>query len=854
MVEETLHSNSSGNLTGRYGIAAGTYDELLGPDGAVRPHWTQYMHWLEELGPEELGRRWLQSRQMLHDNGVTYNVYGDPRGIDRPWTLDPIPLLVDASSWQTLEEGLKQRALLLEMILADCYGPQKLLSEGLLPPELIYAHPNYLRPCRGVRPSGGRWLHFYAADFGRAPDGSFQVLSDRTQAPSGMGYALENRIVLSRSEPEIFRDCGVQRMAHFFRCFRETLSALAPGQKDNPVVVLLTPGPYTESYFEHAYLSRYLGYTLVEAGDLIVRDQRVFLKTLAGLEPVDVILRRPKDELCDPVELRADANLGVPGLVQAVYSGGVAVANPLGSGLTESPALLPLLPKICRRLLDQDLRIQAVQTYWCGETESRRFVLEHLRSMVIKPSLTNGAPVFCDKLSDHELADLAASIETTPIQFVGQSQLALSSCPVFADGVLEPRHLGLRAQLVASGDSYVVMPGGLARFSQSVDTLVVSMSQGGGSKDVWVLSNGPVDTFSLLPPLGEQLEINRSGDDLPSRVADNLFWLGRYVERAEGRARLLRSILLRTTDQYALDSGPELPALLYIALGESAAANAPVQFSLDFRGSILDDKRIHALLFDESRRGGLQNSLVAAHRLGAVLRDRLSIDTWRIINGLVGEHSWADSFQNGHEVNDVLPGLDQLIVSFAAFSGLVGDSMTRGNAWRFIDIGRRLERAVNVLRLLRGAAQNTSTSEGPFLEAILEAADSSMTYRRRYLTILQLSAVLDLLLLDESNPRSVAFQLAALDEHIRQLPRLADGPYRSPEEQVVLRCLTGIRLADVHVAAAPDASGLRPRLVDLLAVVTEHMETLSDAISRSYLSHAEATTIQLHSLPPVSST
>jgi len=851
MVQEAINPNPAGNFAGHYDAAAGAYDELLAADGSVRPHWQQFMHWLEELGAEELSRRWVQSRRLLHDNGVTFNVYGDSHGLDRPWSLDPVPLLVDSASWQKLEEGLKQRALVMDMILADCYGKRKLLSEGLLPPELIYLHPNFLRPCCGLEPRDRRWLFFYAADFGRAADGSFHIISDRTQAPSGMGYALENRIVISRSLPEIFRDCQVQRMAHFFRCFRETLSVFAPNQKENPFIVLLTPGPYNESYFEHAYLSRYLGYTLVEAGDLTVRDQRVFLKTLSGLQPVDVILRRLDDDLCDPLELRSDANLGIPGLVQAVHAGGVVVANALGTGLAESPALLPFLPGICRRFLNQDLLISSVETHWCGNPESRRYVLEHLRSLVIKPAFGGGDPVFCESLSETELADLAVRIDSAPVEFVAQSQFALSSCPVFANGALEPRRLGLRAQLVAWGDSYVVMPGGLARFSKSTDTLIVSMRQGGGSKDVWVLSEGPVDAFSLLPSPGEAVEINRSGDDLPSRAADNLFWLGRYVERAEGLARLLRAVLLRTTDQYAHDGGAELPPLLAMALGDSALADSAAVLNGESGGRLLSDPRFHALLFDESRVGGLQNSLAGAHRLSAVLRDRLSIDTWRIINNLVDERSWSDAFWGGHEVNDVLPALDQLIVSFAAFSGLVGDSMTRGNAWRFIDIGRRLERAINVLRLLRGAAENTSPAPGPFLESILEVADSSMTYRRRYLTILQLAAVLDLLLVDESNPRSVAFQLATLDDHIRRLPRLADGSYRSPEEQVVMRCLTGIRLTDVHVAAEPDSEGRRPRLADLLTVVTEHLEALSDAISRSYLSHADVA-VQLSLLPPVS--
>src|SRR4051812_26120454 len=355
-----------------YAPSPSFFDELQESSGAVRPQWQMFLNLLNDLGPAELQRRWHTARQLIHDNGVTYNVYGDPAGMDRPWNLDAIPFIIGAEEWATIDTALVQRARLLNFILADLYGPQRLLREGLLPPQLVFGHRGYLRPLHGVQVPGGTWLHFYAADLGRAADGGLCVIGDRTQAPSGTGYALENRLVVSRALPDVFRDCRVQRLATFFRTFRETLKSLAPHNKENPRIVLLTPGPFNETYFEHAYLARYLGFTLVEPGDLTVRDNHVFLKTLGGLQQVDVILRRQDDDYCDPLELRHDSSLGIAGLVQAVHSGNVAVANALGSGLLETPALMMFLPRLCRYFLGEELKIPSVNSYWCGDPAARQ--------------------------------------------------------------------------------------------------------------------------------------------------------------------------------------------------------------------------------------------------------------------------------------------------------------------------------------------------------------------------------------------------------------------------------------------------------------------------------------------------
>src|ERR1700685_1555256 len=555
-------------LSNGYPHTPGVYDEMSVAPGVLRPHWDTFINSLSALGDQELGRRWQTARQRIRENGVTYNVYGDPLGMDRPWNLDSIPLMIPPSEWSQLEAGLIQRARLLNSILVDLYGPQRLLHSGQLPPALVFANPGFWRPCHGVRVSGDTYLHLLGVDLARGPDGEWWVISDRTQAPSGAGYSLENRIVMAETFPDLFREFQVKRLASFFRSFRDTLLRLSPVARDNPRVVLLTPGPFNETYFEHSYLARYLGFRLVQGGDLTVRDSRVFLKTLEGLKQVDVILRRVDDSFCDPIELRSDSYLGVAGLVEAVRAGNVTVANALGSGLIETSAFMPFFPGLSRRMLGEDLKLPTAATWWCGQPKALRYVLDNLDFLVVKPAFPSKGmePVFGGRLGADERSRLISRINESPHEFAGQELLSLSTVPVWSEEHgLTPRRVVLRVYLAADGDSWVVIPGGLARVSPSIDTPVVSMQRGGGSKDTWVLSEGPVDTFSLQQPRDIPVDLSRGVvSDLPSRAADHIFWLGRYAERSEHLARILRTILIRLTRQaFAAEAaGPEWDSLM----------------------------------------------------------------------------------------------------------------------------------------------------------------------------------------------------------------------------------------------------------------------------------------------------
>lgn len=799
--------------------AAPGYDEVRDADDRLRSHWQPFYGNTPDLDGEELTSRWRDAQRQIRENGVTYNVYGDPHGMTRPWQLDPIPFLLAPQEAANLEEGLIQRGILLERILADLYGPQTLLRERLIPPDLIFLNPRFLRPCHGVRPPLGRFMHLYAANLARTAGGQWRVISDRTQAPSGAGYALENRIVVSRTLPEAFQACKVQRLAVFFQTLISSLRTIAPRNKDNPRVVLLTPGPFNETYFEHSYLARYLGYTLAEGGDLTVRDNRVYLKVLGGLQPVDVIFRRLDDDYCDPLELRPDSFLGVPGLMQAVRTGNVAVANAIGTGVVETPALMAFLPRLCRRLLGESLKLECVPTWWCGDPASLRYVLDRLPDLVIKPAFpfpTRGSLA----MDWRNPAAVADRIRATPHAFVAQERLPLSLSPTLtADGV-QPRKTVLRLYLASNGESFTMMPGGLTRFGSSQEPDIVSMQHGGGSKDTWVLTDGPVHTFSLLPSKDTPVQLTRGGGDVPSRAADNLYWLGRYAERAEGLARLLRCIVSRLTERSSLDESPELPALL-----RTLAAH------IDGKPKTAAD--VLPALYNPADAGSLASVLRELHGVAGLVRDRISLDMWRVVSRTVRPARRDEKPTHA----DALDEIDTTILHLAAFGGMAVESMTRTDGWRFLDLGRKLERAMHLKRLVYGTLTTHQPPEGPLLDAIIEICDSRMTYRRRYLGTLRTESVLDLVLFDETNPRSLAAQLVSVVDDVNNLPRVATAA-RGLDQRIALSALSALQLAEVEKLAEV-TDGRRLGLIDLLDDIAEWLPQLSNLLTQQYLSHLQ---------------
>ncbi|MGD9536128.1 MAG: circularly permuted type 2 ATP-grasp protein [Alphaproteobacteria bacterium] len=818
------------------------YDELLTPDRVMRPQWQKLIGFLESLDAAALAHRWQRAARMLNENGINFNVFADTEQRIRPWSLDPLPLVIPHEEWRALEAGLLQRARLLNLILKDLYGPQTLLRDGTIPAALVVGNPHFLRACHGIDISGGTYLHFIAFDLARAPDGGWWVLNDSTQAPAGAGFALENRIVVSNTLPELYRDSQVLRHAPFFQAMHRNLVRSAP--REDPHIVLLTPGPSRDTYFEHSYLARYLGYSLVEGADLTVRDDRVYLKTLGGLQQVDVIVRHLADDKCDPLELRGDAEGGVVGLVQAVRARNVVVANALGSGLVRCDALMAFMPGLCRKLLDADLMLPNVATWWCGHADAGTFALNNFDRLLVKPTFYNGMPrhndieptVGADFTPDLK-ALVRARIQSHGYDYVAQELITVSTTPSFSDGHLKPGPFVLRAYVAASGDDFVALPGGLVRVIQSHDTRAAEMSRGGDTKDAWVLSTAPVGMVSLLGGTNGHVALRRTGRDLPSRTADNLYWLGRYAERAESTLRMLRGLVKRLSADSRLASMPVMRRLLDILVKYGQVSPPDAEAAVAGRPESLEQS-LSTILYDPQCPNGVHEALRNLQRTASLVRDRLSIDAWITLNRL--QHDHGPQTRPGRlEVGAALGALNEQILTLSAFAGMEMENMTRSYGWVFLDMGRRMERAQHMVELLKTTLLPVESDEPGVLDLLLELADSFMTYRSRYLAQPQLAPVLDLILADESNPRSVGFQIAAIERHIESLPGEPDRPGLSRKQRLIKQLRMRLQVADVEQLAKADGRGYRDDLAALLDALATELPSLSERIAHIYFSHAE---------------
>lgn len=826
-------ASSRSKLLRDYKVAPGGFDELLDASGAVREPYRRLMAELDQLGTEELQRRWDTGRRFIHEQGVTYNVYGDPLGMERPWELDPVPMMISAAEWTQLEQALIQRAQLINAVLADCYGEQKLIHGGWLPPALVLAQPDFLRPCHGIRPANDVYLNCYAVDLARSPDGKWWAISDRTQIPTGAGYTLANRLVTARVLPEVFRECNVQRLASFYGHLRDSLSRLAQRRTDDARIVMLTPGPHNETYFEQSYLARYLGFTLVEGQDLTVRDGRVFLKTLSGLEPVDVILRRVDDDFCDPLELRNNSMLGVPGLVEALRTGTVAVANSLGSGLLQSPAFMAFLPGLCKRLLGEELKLPSVATWWCGQKSAEQHVLAHMDKIFVKPAMRSGARGMTPgvAMSEQQREELKKRIQFQPHLYVAQERVELATVPTWDNGRLMPRPVAMRVYLVASEDGgYHVMPGGLARIAPLDGARMISMQRGGSSKDIWVMNDGPVPDVTLLPRNADAIQLRRTGNNLPSRVADNLYWLGRYAERAECTARLLRSSLIRLNSESASSAVVLLEPFLQTLEAQDQLPSGRTPALLKANTEALEAELL-SIILDDLRPGSLSAIAEQLQRLGMLVRDRTSNDFWRALSVL------GDTIQQAAKAQEFLIGdalvlLNQVLLQIASLNGLAYENMTRAQGWRFLDIGRRVERTIYFSSFLGRSLQSPIADTSSALEAVLEMADSTITYRSRYNLMPTMAAVYDLVMLDETNPRSLLFQYRQLTKHLERLPgETVATP--STAQKILIEAVAKLRLVD------PMTLETQGREVpETLEHLEKAMPRFSDGLAVSYFAHS----------------
>jgi uncharacterized circularly permuted ATP-grasp superfamily protein/uncharacterized alpha-E superfamily protein len=840
------------------------------------PHTTAPERPIDALAAK-LDRVQASVQREVHANGITYNVYSADAGQQRPWSLDPLPWIIGSDDWSLIERGVLQRAQLLNRLMADVYGPQTFLHEGLLPSALVHGHPGYLRALRGWQAREGSWLQLVAFDLTRQPDGQWAVVSQRPQAPSGLGYLLENRMIVSRQFPAAFALLKVQRLAGAYRAWMDNLYRLSP-QGDRSCVVLLTPGPYNETYFEHAFLARYLGIPLVEGTDLMVRDERVYLKSLHGLEPVHGILRRLDDDYCDPLELRSDSTIGVPGLVQAVRAGQVAVFNSLGAGFLESPAINGFLPSLCERWMGEALRLPSLDTWWCGEAAARAQLMPDLRQCVIKPT-TPQVPVEARPLHDVSEAELDAlrrQIDLAPGDFTAQRYSPLSAVPVWCDLAhrrspeppLALRPALLRVYALADGPgSWRLLPGGLGRTAAPGRELV-SMQRGGSSVDVWAITRTAVDASTLLPAALSVADLRSRHRTTTSRAAENLFWLGRYTERAENATRLAREVLewlagrshrfapldAAAGSVLAETAAQGLAPRLAAMLGAWAQRFGLVNLSVPTpsQSQRLFERALAADLLDPAATS-LAFNLRCLRACAEQVRDRLSREHWRLVDEAMGALRIDPSARVGTRpvrAADVLGLLDGMASRLAAITGAQVDRMTRDDGWRMLSLGRQIERTQFVCGVLqialsqgvvgRQQARVADEESDAMFDLLLGVCDCRITYRSLYQRRRELLPMLDLLVKDADNPRSLAWVVRTLGNRVARLP-----PSRGAAWPSALTDWTQVDAASLEelqawwdLPASAGSTGADSQLEDWLNQLSDRASSLSDAVSERYFSHA----------------
>jgi len=813
-------------------------DELVDQLGQARPHWIEIADAFDKMGADELHRRTTEIRRLLEQDGVTYNVGTGGRRRHQPWNLDVLPVVLPRTEWDRLKRGVVQRAELLNLVLDDLYGDRRLMTEGVVPASVVLGDPQFLRECDGIKLPGDHQLVMCATDVVRTAGDGWIALAQRTQSPSGASYAAENRRVLARVFPSIFHNADVQPITPYLQALGEALRNAAPPDIDDPGIVILSAGPMSETAFEHASLAAHLGYPLVGGNDLQVREGKVWLRTVGGLTRVHVILRRVDAWFADPLELRPDSTLGVAGLVDATRTGAVSVVNTLGSGVLENAALHTFLPELSTRLLGQDLLLPAAGAWWCGDDAQRSHVLANLGQLIVRPASRHGlgSSIDTSQCSQAELDTLSNRIQQQPHEWVGQELISLATSPLMGADGFDPLPTVLRTYAVSSGEEYATMAGGLAQAAPA-DRRAVALRAGAIAKDVWVTGQEVaarrqrvVEAETDAAPVGAMTPA--------ARAAENLFWLGRYGERAEATVRLLRVVSERR-DEFGHVPGPGAAALGTLLQTLSATTGTFPGFVADNGTELMadPDQEIRALLAQSDKPGSVAHAIVHMFDAIDVLRDQISVDTWLVVGSLQRELDVFVSLDNDQS-RDMTRVLNDLVEGLLALAGVSSESTMRDPAWHFTECGRRIERALQTSALLTStlSAERGAAAESLLLESVLVAAESIITYRRRYRSMPRVRNVLALLVHDVDNPRSIAFQLAALE---RSLPLLLPGQIGARSvaiEATIQRLIAVVGAAESASLAAASPTGSRDSLVALGNELQSELRTLSDLITDQYFS------------------
>lgn len=819
------------------------YDELLKSNKDINNNWRQLLDNVKTIGLERFHELQSEIDWLMVENGVTYNVYNDPNGLHRPWQLNAVPFILHEKEWDTIEKGIQQRAKLLDLILKDVYGERKLIKDKIVPPEVFYEHRGFLRQCDQIEYSTPKNLMIYSAELSRGPDGRMWVVNDRTQAPSGMGYALENRFTTSRIAAELFQNINVKQPSKFFNDFSQMLIDAAPKGVEDPTIVILTPGPHNETYFEHAYLSTLLGYSLVKGNDLIVRSGFVWMKSLKGLKKVDVILRRVDDEFVDPLELREDSYLGVAGLLEVVRNNNVTVVNPVGSGIIENSGLIPFMNAICKYYLDEELLLPQIASWWCGQEKERNFVLKNIKKYVIKriDKSNRESLYFCEFLSETEIEKLEEEILRNPYRFVAQEKISFSSAPNYIDGKLEPRKVVCRTFCVAKGDGYSVMPGGLVRVASERKELRVSNQRGGISKDFWIVSDEKQNSIQQNTwSVSKNIRISDM-NDLPSNTAENLFWSGRYLGRAVVTSRYLRTVLNSMNNESYNSRKTESETLVYLFKALTHLTSTFPGFVGKGSEEVLKDplKELRSLVLDVDRVGSLAQTLSSFNNSYYTLRNLWSKDMWRVFDSI--KKLWAPyDPDKKHTLIDLIKLLDKTITRLIAFMGLIEESIMVNQGLLLYFIGLQMEQASMNIAKARSMIVFNYEEELNYeiLEALLNSYESLNIYRYSYRSYLSLDNVVDLLILDKNYAKSLYYQLHRIQRDMSQLPvpQTSDG-FTECQSKIAQVCEIMNAIDPDLLLKTNEENILRENFDTTLSKLSDLLHETALAISNTYFDH-----------------
>ena len=816
-----------------------SFDEMFDTQCNVRPHWNEIKNGLDNAGIKQLEQKQTEIDWRLEDNGVTYNIYNDPEGNNRRWNLDPIPLVLTSTEWEEISKGLKQRAKLLNLIFKDLYTEQRLIKEGIVPAEIIFAHKSFIPEVFNFENKDYYSMRFYATDISRGPDGKFWVINDRTQSPSGLGYAIENRLTMNSISNDLYPNIEILKMAKFIEGFKDMLKSLSSSNHENPLIALLTPGPLNETYFEHSYISSFLDLTLVQGEDLLVKNNQLWLKNLNGLRKVDTLIRRVDSQYCDPLELKNNSQLGVAGLVNVIRKDNLSMINPIGVGILENIGLNPFMKNIAKFLLNEELILPQIATWWCGQEKELDFVLENIKNLIIKKiDRTDNIEVyFANDLNEEELNILIEKIQNNPHYYVGQEIIDFSTTPSFTKGKVEPRNTVIRAFSYLHEEKYHVMPGGLIRVSPSKDSLVVSNQKGGTSKDLWIL--GKDDDFSGNSIFKNRSFIDSRLENISTKRAENLFWLGRYLTRSITTARMIRFNLKSMLNLNRYDDHTNSKQTNKILNNALTHLTMSYPGFLDDKTATLPMKEIISLIRDKNRAGTLSFSITMLSDLNASVKNLLTMEAWRIYEKMQKEwnnYNKKEISTNKEHINE----LDKLLIYLMAYKELIDESIFKEQGLILFDIGSKIEVSQLLISKLRSllTLKLDKLIEYDVLDSMLNSYESYNSYRAYYKSSLALENVLDFLVFNTKYPKALIYIINQLLADLKELPKNINNSHLSSFEEPIFKVFSMITLTNTQkLLESQEDEYVYTQLDEFLSTISDLLTKTSDELTKTYFSH-----------------